>query len=57
MNVITEGYVKRIRKLEKFLGVKQPKGMDILDWMDKLNDMEMEWEDEHQQEFPLEYMI
>lgn len=43
----------RIRKLEKFFGVKKPKNMNEIEWMDKLYEMEMNWEEEHQQEFPI----
>jgi hypothetical protein len=42
----------RIKKLERFFGVKQPKGMSVLEWFEKLYDMEMAWEEEHQQAFP-----
>lgn len=44
---------KRIAKLEKFFGVKKPKGMNTLEWLDKLYEMEMAWEEEHQQPFPV----
>lgn len=44
---------ERIAKLEKFFGVKKPQGLNPVEWLEKLYDMEMEWEEEHQQEFPV----
>ena len=44
---------KRIVKLEKFFGVKKPKNMNPVEWLDKLYEMEMEWEEEHQKPFPI----
>lgn len=44
---------KRIAKLEKFFGTKKPKNMTILEWLDELYEMEMAWEEEHQQPFPI----
>lgn len=43
----------RIAKLEKFFGVKKPKDMNPLEWLDKLYEMELEWEEEHQTSFPI----
>lgn len=43
----------RIAKLEKFFGVKKPKNMNPLEWMDALYEMEMAWEEEHQKSFPI----
>ena len=44
---------ERIAKLEKFFGVKKPKDMNPLDWLDELYEMELNWEEEHQQAFPI----
>jgi hypothetical protein len=43
----------RIRKLEKFFGVKKPKELNVLEWLDKLYEMELEWEEENGKEFPI----
>lgn len=43
----------RIIKLEKFFGVKKPKNMNALEWFDKLYEMELAWEEEHQRTFPI----
>ena len=44
---------KRISKLEKFFGVKKPKNMNPLEWLDRLYEMELAWEENHQQPFPI----
>lgn len=44
---------KRIRKLEKFFGVKKPSNLNQIEWMDKLYEMEQAWEEEHQESFPV----
>ena len=44
---------ERIAKLEKFFGVKKPQDLNPLEWLDELYEMELEWEEEHQQPFPL----
>lgn len=44
---------ERIKKLEKFLGVKMPKGMNPVEWLEKLYEMENEWEEKHGEPFPL----
>jgi len=43
----------RILKLEKFFGVKKPKNMNNNTWLEKLYEMEIEWEEEHQEAFPI----
>jgi hypothetical protein len=43
----------RIAKLEKFFGVKKPKNMNPLEWLDELYEMEQAWEEEHQMPFPV----
>lgn len=43
----------RIRKLEKFFDVKKPKELNELEWIEKLYEMELEWEDEHGEPFPV----
>ena len=43
----------RIRKLEKFFGIKRPKELNENEWTEKLYEMELEWEDEHGEPFPL----
>lgn len=43
----------RIIKLEKFFGVKKPKDMNYLDWMENLYEMEQKWKEENNKEFPL----
>lgn len=42
----------RICKLEKFFKVTKPKNIDVIEWMEKLYEMEIEWEEEHQESFP-----
>ena len=37
----------RITKLEKFFGVKKPKDMNPLTWLEALYEMEQQWEEEH----------
>lgn len=44
---------ERIAILEKFFKVRKPKNLDPVDWLDKLHEMEMEWEDIHQKPFPV----
>lgn len=43
----------RIIKLEKFFGVKKPKDMNLGEWLGKLYEMEVDWEEEHQEPFPI----
>lgn len=43
----------RIKKLEKFFGVKKPKNINPLEWLEELYIMEMKWEEEFQAEFPI----
>ena len=43
----------RIAKLEKFFDIKKPKNMNPVAWMDKLYEMELKWEEEHQCSFPV----
>lgn len=44
---------ERIRKLEKFFGVRKPKNMNPVQWLDRLYEMELDWEKTHQQPFPI----
>lgn len=44
---------ERIVVLEKFLKVQKPKDMNQIEWLDKLYELETEWEEEHQQLFPI----
>lgn len=44
---------ERIIKLEKFFGVKKPKELNPVEWLEKLYEMETEWEEENQKEFPI----
>lgn len=43
----------RIAILEEFFGVKKPRNMNPLEWLDRLYGMELEWEEDHQQTFPV----
>lgn len=43
----------RIEKLEKFFGVKKPKDINEIEWLEKLHEMEQLWEEEHQKQFPI----
>jgi hypothetical protein len=43
----------RIIKLEKFFGVKKPKELNYLEWLEELYEMEIQWEEKHQIEFPI----
>jgi hypothetical protein len=44
---------ERIDKLEKFFNVKKPKNLNVIEWADKLYEMELQWEEEHQEKFPI----
>lgn len=44
---------QRIAKVEKFLGVKKPKNMNVINWMEQLYEMENEWEEAHNKPFPI----
>lgn len=44
---------ERIVKLEKFFGMKKPKYMNPVEWLDKLYEMEQEWEEEYGEKFPI----
>lgn len=44
---------ERIVVLEKFFKVKKPKHIDTVEWIEKLYEMEIEWEDVHQKSFPV----
>lgn len=44
---------ERIIKLEKFFGIKKPKEMNYIEWLDRLYKMQVEWEEENQKEFPI----
>ncbi|WP_252249150.1 hypothetical protein [Clostridium sp. VAP23] len=44
---------EEIVKLEKIFKVKQPKGMNCIEWLEELYEMQVEWEGEHQKEFPI----
>lgn len=44
--------VKRIFKLEKFFNVSKPKDTNWIEWSDKLYEMQLEWEEENNEEFP-----
>lgn len=41
----------RIAKLEKFFGVRKPKNMNPVEWLETLYELEMKWEEENQTEF------
>ena len=43
----------RICRLERFFKVNKPKDMNYIDWSEELYKMCIEWEEEHQQEFPI----
>ena len=43
----------RIAALEKFFKVRKPKELNPIEWIEKLYEMETEWEEEHQQPFPV----
>ena len=43
----------RIIKLEKFFGVKKPKNVNMVEWLEKLYEMEQKWEDVNQKPFPI----
>ena len=43
---------ERIVKLEKFFNIKKPKEMNQLEWLEKLKELEDEWEENNQQSFP-----
>lgn len=43
----------RICKLEKFFKVKKPKDIDAVEWLEMLHEMALDWEEEHQEPFPI----
>jgi len=43
----------RIAKLEEFFEVNKPKDLNELEWLEKLYEMEQEWEEDNQKEFPI----
>ncbi|WP_411336111.1 hypothetical protein [Ruminococcus gauvreauii] len=43
----------RIAALEKFFKAHKPKDPNPIEWIEKLYEMEIEWEEEHQQPFPV----
>lgn len=45
------GYI--IVKLENFFNVKKPKELNELEWLEKLHEMELDWEEKNQKEFPI----
>lgn len=47
-----EGLAKRTFKLENFFNVKKPKELNQLEWEDKLYELQQDWEEENQKEFP-----
>lgn len=49
---MNEYTVKRIFKLEKFFNVKKPKELSWIAWDERLFEMQEEWEEENDQEFP-----
>lgn len=44
---------KRMAALEKFFKVRKPKDLNPIEWIETLYEMEIEWEEEHQQPFPV----
>lgn len=53
MMEVVEMIGTRIEKLEKFFGVKKPKQINEIEWLEKLHEMELKWEDDNQKEFPI----
>lgn len=47
-----EGLAKRTLKLEKFFNVRKPKELNQIEWEDKLYELQQDWEEENQKEFP-----
>lgn len=43
----------RIIKLEKFFKIRYPKNINYIEWLDVLYEMQLEWEEENQREFPI----
>lgn len=43
----------RINRIEKFLNVKKTKNMNPVEWLERLYELECEWEEEHQEAFPV----
>ena len=43
----------RIVKLEKFFKVRKAKDLNELQWLERLHEMALEWEEENGMEFPL----
>jgi hypothetical protein len=43
----------RIARLERFFKVRKPKNLNSIQWLDKLYEMELQWEDDHQEQFPM----
>lgn len=42
---------ERIAKLEKFFKVRKPKDLNVIEWLEQLYEMVLEWEEENQREF------
>ena len=51
--MIAESIAKRMIRLEKFFGTKKPKEMNYIQWSEKLYEMQLDWEEENQKEFPI----
>lgn len=45
---------ERIVKLEKFFGLKKPRELNEIEWLDRLQEIIIEWEEENQKEFPIQ---
>ena len=43
---------ERISKLEKFFNLRKPKELNVLEWLEKLYEMEMDWEERNETQFP-----
>ena len=45
--------INKIKKYEKFFGVKKPRNINKAEWLYSLCEMVGTWEDTHRKEFPV----
>jgi len=47
-----EVIVRRTFRLEKFFNLKKPKELNWIEWGEKLYELQQDWEEKNQKEFP-----
>lgn len=43
----------RVVKLEQFFEIKKPNEINYIEWLEELYNMQLEWEEKNQREFPI----